>query len=96
MRSDERVCAWSHSSVCWAVDGCCGLLGAWVAASGAVVAVWVFIVVLDAVLRAVGADGVGVGSRDMATSIGVLDCVHRVWELSWGAVGSAGSECHRF
>jgi hypothetical protein len=87
IRSDEHVCVWSRSSICWAVDSCHGLFGVWVAGSGAVVAVWVFVVVLDAVLRVVGADGVGVGSHDVATS---MDCVNGVWGLSWGGRGGVG------
>jgi hypothetical protein len=59
-----------RSSLCWAVDSRRGLPGACVAVSEVVVTVWVLAVALDAVLRAVAADGVGVGGRDMAMSMG--------------------------
>jgi hypothetical protein len=52
-----------------------------------VVAVWAFVVALGAVLRAVAADGVGVGGRDVATSMGALGCVNGVWGVSWGRRG---------
>jgi hypothetical protein len=65
---------------------------AWIFPSGACLtawlAVWVLEVALDAVLRAVAADGVG--GCDMATSVGVLGCVNRVWGLSWGRQGGVG------
>jgi hypothetical protein len=47
-------------------------------------------VALGAVLRAVAADGVGVGGRDVATSMGALGCVNGVWGLSWGRRGGVG------
>jgi hypothetical protein len=55
-----------------------------------VVVIWVFIVALDAILRANGVDGVGIGSCDVATSMGALGCVNRVWGLSWGRWGGVG------
>jgi hypothetical protein len=44
-------------------------------------------VALDTILRVVAADGIGVGVRDMATSMG---CVNGAWGLSWGRRGGVG------
>jgi hypothetical protein len=50
----------------------------------------VLLVALAAILEAVGADGIGIGSCDVATSVEALGCVNRVWGLSWGRWGGVG------
>jgi hypothetical protein len=58
------------------------------------VAICVLPVALAAALEVVVADGVGIGSRDVATSMGGSGHETRGWEICCGAVGQLSSECH--
>lgn len=91
-RSDERVCACSRGSVCWAVDRLCVLFTAQVMVSEASVAVWVLTMAQVVVPGVVVAAFVTVVACDVAVAVVGSGCVERGWEVCWGTMGRPGSE----
>jgi hypothetical protein len=76
-----------HISVSWATD-CHGTLAtAWLVVSDVVATVWLLAMAPDVVLWAVAVDGVGVGGRDMATSMGGSERETRGCRACRGSVG---------
>jgi hypothetical protein len=89
--------AYAHNAVFWAVDsvGAAFTAGGWVSVvSGAVC---MLDGALDAVSEAVAAGNIGIGGCDVATSMGALGYVNRVWGVSWGrrggVEGAVGRHC---
>jgi hypothetical protein len=94
--SNERICAWSRSAVCWAVDDFCASFMASLAVSGVSAGVWVLNEARVVVLEVVAAEVVAVVGSDMAVGTGSSGCARRGWGLGWSVVSRLGRVCRRF
>jgi hypothetical protein len=88
--SSEQVCASLCISVCWATDHHSTSITASLAISEVVAAVWVVAGALDTIFGVVVAGGIGIGSCDVAMSMGGSLCVSGVRGMSWGELGAIG------
>jgi hypothetical protein len=93
---DECVCLSSCDLVCWAVDHCCGLPGAWAAVSGVSAVVWVLDEAWVVVWGMVAAGFVTVVGCDMAAGQQGSGHERRGSGGCRGAVGRLGKVCRHF